>query len=83
MANKRYIRPSKGGWDIVEEGHRRGTGRAATKKEALGRARELAREEGGGEVLVLNSHGKVTDADTVDAPKSGDPARPPVSARSR
>ena len=75
MADKRYVRPAKSGWDVLAEGHRRGTVRTATKKEAEAQARRLVREHGGGEVRVLNAQGKVTKADTVKAPKRRTQAR--------
>jgi hypothetical protein len=71
MAANRYVRPARGGWDVVKEGHRRGTERARTKAEAIRRAREIARREGGGEIRIMNRQGKVTATDTV-APR---PAR--------
>jgi Uncharacterized protein conserved in bacteria (DUF2188) len=70
MATARYVIPNgKSGWDVVEEGHLRGTARAKTKAQAVARARDVVRREGGGEVLVMNRAGKITDAKSVAAPK--------------
>ncbi|MEZ5077718.1 MAG: DUF2188 domain-containing protein [Solirubrobacterales bacterium] len=66
MASTRYVRRSTGrGWDVVKEGHRRATAHGATKDEAVKTARRLVREDGGGEVIVLNRTGKVVDAKRV------------------
>jgi hypothetical protein len=63
MIGKRYVQPSKndGGWEIVKEGHRRATAYAATQKQAVARARTLARREGGGEVRIKDRTGKISD----------------------
>jgi hypothetical protein len=66
MANDRYVVPNgDGGWDVVKEGHLRPTAHAATKAKAIARARQLVRRDGGGEVLVMNQAGKITDSGTV------------------
>ncbi len=64
----RYIVPSKGGnggWDIVKHGHRRATGHAKTKSEAIANARSILRREGGGELRIMNRDGKLTDSNTI------------------
>ena len=66
MSTKRYVRQSGSGWDVIEEGHRRGTVRTATKKEAVARARESVRRAGGGEVRIVNVRGKIVEADVVE-----------------
>ncbi len=79
MATIRYVRPSSRGWEIVREGHRRATAVKATKREAIAEARRLVRNEGGGEIRIMNRIGKLTDADTVAASK----ARPRRRVRRR
>jgi len=63
----RYVVPNKerGGWDIVKEGHRRATGHAKTKHEAIANARKVVRNEGGGELRIVNRYGKLTDSNTI------------------
>lgn len=71
MTNDRYVVPNcKKGWDVVKEGHLRPTGHAETKAKAVAQARAVVRREGGGEVLVMNRAGKITDANTVAASSS-------------
>jgi hypothetical protein len=66
MASNRYVVPNKGGgWEVVKEGHRRGTTRTRTKTEAIAEARKIVRGEGGGEIRIMNRDGKMTDSDTV------------------
>jgi hypothetical protein len=73
MASKRYVRPSRGGWDILAEGQRRTVLRSATKSSAIARAREIVRREGGGEVRVMNRFGKVTGFSQVRPKSAGQP----------
>lgn len=66
-ANDRYVVPNsrEGGWDIVKEGHRRATGYAKTKQEAIAHARQAVRKDGGGELRIVNRAGKLTESDTI------------------
>jgi hypothetical protein len=74
MATKRYVKQNAhGGWEVLKEGHRRAPRHYDTQQQAVTRARELARREGGGEIRVMNTMGKVVDAVTV--PKAGTRAR--------
>lgn len=66
MRSNRYVKKSTdGGWDVVKEGHVRATAHGATKTDAVQAASQLVREEGGGEVLVLNRSGKVVETNKV------------------
>jgi Uncharacterized protein conserved in bacteria (DUF2188) len=66
-ANDRYVVPNSrnGGWDIIKEGHRRATGHAKTKTEAITNARKAVRNDGGGELRIVNRSGKLTESDTI------------------
>jgi len=76
-----YVQPNSknGGWDVIMEGHRRATAHTKTQEEAVEAARKVARNEGGGEVRVMNTYGKLVDADTVRGKFT---ARAPKAARS-
>jgi len=66
MSNTRYIKKAENGiWEIRKEGHRRATARSKTKAGALNAARSAVRNEGGGEVVVMNHTGKVVKTDRV------------------
>jgi putative intracellular protease/amidase len=71
MKNTRYVKKAASGrgWDVVREGHRRATAHGATKADAVETARELIRQEGGGEIRILNRTGKVVDASKVSRPR--------------
>jgi hypothetical protein len=71
MQNTRYVKKATSGkgWDVVKEGHRRATAHGATKADAVKTARELTRQEGGGEIRILNRTGKVVDASRVSRPR--------------
>ncbi len=60
----------EGGWDIIKEGHRRATGHGKTKQEAITRARQAVRRDGGGELRIVNQAGKLTESNTILPPKS-------------
>ena len=71
MTNTRYVKKaaSGSGWDVVREGHRRATAHGATKADAVKTAQDLVRQEGGGEIRILNRTGKVVDESTVPRPR--------------
>jgi uncharacterized protein DUF2188 len=74
----RHVVPNKerGGWDVVKEDHQRASAHTGTKREAEDRAREIVRNEGGGEIRIHDKHGKFIDSDTVKGPRRGEsPAR--------
>lgn len=67
----RYVEPNKdrGGWDVKKENAERASAHTGTKKEAVDRAREIVRNEGGGEIRIANKDGVFIDSDTVSGPK--------------
>ena len=66
MAANRYVQPSaSGGWDILKEGHRRPLVHCDSERTAVERALELTRLEGGGEIRVMNTMGKIVRETTV------------------
>lgn len=71
----RYVVPNEeqGGWDVVKTGHRRPTAHAETQAQAVARARELTRQDGGGEIRIMNRTGKIVSSKTVK--RSTAPAR--------
>jgi Uncharacterized protein conserved in bacteria (DUF2188) len=69
--NDRYVQPNKqrGGWDIVKEGHQRVSAHTHNKAQAINRARQIIRNEGGGELRIKNERGRLIDSDTIVGPK--------------
>jgi hypothetical protein len=76
MARTRLVKQnSSGGWDVIKDGHLRSSIHADTQSAAVARARDIVRNEGGGEVRVVNRAGKITDTRTVPARKATSVAR--------
>lgn len=68
MANysDRHVVPNPaGGWDVQKPGAGRASTHHDTQAEAIGRAREIVGNAGGGEVVVHGRDGKIRDSDTV------------------
>jgi Uncharacterized protein conserved in bacteria (DUF2188) len=67
----RYVVPNqeRGGWDVVKQDHERASAHEPTKREAIDRAREIVRNQGGGELRIQNRDGQFIDSDTVRGPK--------------
>lgn len=66
MADTRFVKQNaEGSWDVLREGDRRGAVHHPTQQEAMRQARSILRKSGGGEVVVLDREGKVTEADRV------------------
>jgi Uncharacterized protein conserved in bacteria (DUF2188) len=64
--NARHVVPnSKGGWDIKKPGASRSSGHTDTQGEAVRRAKEIVRNDGGGEVRIHGRDGRIRDSDTV------------------
>jgi hypothetical protein len=65
--NDRFVQPNKqrGGWDVVREGHERVSVHTDTKAEAIDRARQMIKNEGGGELRIKSEQGLLIDSDTV------------------
>jgi hypothetical protein len=72
MIGKRYVQPSKkdGGWEVLEEGHRRATVHVATREQAVAQARTLARREGGCKINIKDRTGKISNTVVVQRPAS-------------
>lgn len=67
----RYVVPNqeRGGWDVIKEDHERASAHANTKAAAVNRAREIVRNQGGGEIRIANQQGRLIDSDTVSSPR--------------
>lgn len=71
----RHVVPSReGGWDVVAPGAERASSHLVTQQAAVDRAREIVRNEGGGEVVIHDRRGVIRDSDTV--PPGVDPYPP-------
>lgn len=64
----------EGGWDVKKPGSARASAHTSTQQEAVDRAREIVRNQGGGEVRIHGRDGRIRDSDTI-AP-GNDPVPP-------
>jgi hypothetical protein len=72
----RYVVPNQdGGWDVKKENAQRASAHTDTKREAEQRAREIVRNQGGGEVRIQNLDRRFGDSDTQRGPKRGESPR--------
>lgn len=65
----------KGGWDVKKPGSPRASAHADTQKEAVSRARDIVRNQGGGEVRIHGRDGKIRDSDTIAPGNDPNPPR--------
>lgn len=75
MPSDRNVVPDPdGGWRIVKPGASRSSGHEATQAAAIERAKQIVRNQGGGEVRIHGRDGRIRDSDTV---KPGNDPFPP------
>ena len=90
--HRRVVAPHSAGWQVRSRGSARASVVTQSKSEAVGRALEILRNLGGGELTVQDTAGRITDSDTVAAgdepypslgtdPESGEPLPIADSAR--
>lgn len=64
--NRRHVVPgANGGWNIKKPGASRASAHSKTQSEAIGRAKEIVKNAGGGEVRTHGRDGKIRNSDTV------------------
>jgi uncharacterized protein YdaT len=74
--NERHVTPHpQGGWQVKAPGASRASDRVATQGEGIGRAREILRGDGGGEIVIHKPDGVIRDADTVAPGNDPNPPR--------
>jgi hypothetical protein len=77
--NIRTIVPAaQGGWNVTTPHALRASAWCASQAEAEMRARQILRNTGGGELLLLDAHGDVVASEPVPPPE-----RVPVNGRNR
>lgn len=73
---RRHVVPNpKGGWDIKKPGSPRASKHTDTQKDAIDRAREIVRNQGGGEVRIHGRDGRIRDSDTIAPGNDPNPPR--------
>lgn len=77
-SDRHVVRNPGGGWDVVAPDAERASSHHGTQAEAIGRAREIVHNAGGGEIVIHGRNGRIRDSDTV--PPGNDP-HPPTDRR--
>jgi hypothetical protein len=74
--NERHVVPSqKGGWDVVAPFASRASAHRERQEDAIDRAREILRNDGGGELVIHDREGRVREKDTVGPANDPHPPR--------
>ena len=71
----RHVVPDGDDWKVVAPGAKRASVRADTQAEAIDRAREIIRKDGGGELIVQGENGRIRQKDTISPAKDKFPPR--------
>lgn len=74
MSNRHVVPNGSGGWNVKKPGAKRASSRHDTQGDAIDRARDIVRKDGGGEVRIHNRKGRIRDSDTI--PPGNDPNPP-------
>lgn len=74
MSNRRTVSPHPEGWSDKNDSSTRPAGVYQTQREAIDAAREHLRNQGGGELTIQGTNGKIRQKDTV--PHGNDPFPP-------
>lgn len=74
--SNRHVTPNPdGGWDVQKPGGSRASSHHETQADAIGRAREIVGNAGGGEVRIHGRDGQIRDSDTVAPGNDPNPPR--------
>jgi len=58
----RHVVPNpEGGWDVKAPGAQRGSSHHSTQAAAIDAARQIVHNQGGGELVIHNTHGQIRD----------------------
>ncbi|MGW0634121.1 DUF2188 domain-containing protein [Nocardia salmonicida] len=64
--NERHVvQNPNGGWDVRKPNAERRSGHAGTQAEAIGIAKQILGNDGGGEAVIHGTDGKIRASDTV------------------
>jgi len=75
-SNNRHVVPNpKGGWDVKPPGAKRAPAHAPTQAQAERRAKKIVSNQGGGEVRIHGTDGRIRDSDTVAPGRDPNPPR--------
>lgn len=73
---RRHVVPNpEGGWDVKKPRSNHSSSHTKTQQEAVDRAREIVKNQGGGEVRIHGKDGKIRDSDTIAPGNDPNPPR--------
>jgi hypothetical protein len=72
--SRHVVRNPEGGWDVKKPHAERSSGHFDRQADAERRARDILRNQGGGELVTHGEDGRIRDSDTV--PPANDPFPP-------
>lgn len=64
-SNRIHVVPKGNGWAVVREKSKRDSAHTKTQREAEERAKEIAKNSGGGEVVTHDRNNVIRDSDTI------------------
>ncbi|MGH8984594.1 MAG: DUF2188 domain-containing protein [Acidimicrobiia bacterium] len=74
-SDRHVVSKPDGGWVVVAPNADRASSHHATQSGAVGRAREIVHNAGGGEVVIHGRDGRIRDCDTVAPGNDPNPPR--------
>ena len=75
MRNARHVVPHRDGWAVLKPDSERAISIHGSRSEAMERAHEILRNEGGGERITHGEDGRMREVDTVEG-RGGEEFRP-------
>lgn len=75
MANYHVTKTDSGTWQVLKAGGQRASSLESTQKEAELAAKVLAKNSGGGEVVIHSPNGQIRDSDTVSPANDPNPPK--------
>lgn len=75
---RHVVRQEDGRWAVKAPNAKKASSVSQTQREAIAKAREVVRNQGGGEVRIHGRDGRIRDSDTV---KPGNDPNPPRDRR--
>lgn len=72
---RHVVRQDDGQWAVKAPGAARASSVSQTQSEAIKRARETVRNQGGGEVRIHGRDGRIRDSDTIKPGRDPNPPR--------
>ncbi len=74
--NNRHVVPNpRGGWDVKAPGAEHASSHHDTQSQAEQAAKDIVRNQGGGEVRIHRPNGQIRDSDTVAPANDPNPPR--------